>query len=171
MTDELPHDAYMAAVDRMLTVYGVRAATVETSSPDGRVLDGWVEFDPADVDSGSWPDGVVLGWDQYRGWTLIEQGGGRSVHPLDAEGVTTCAAPRQVAVGYVDAIRGEGGDTGPILHDAVRVGRAVPELRRRRLGGRHRLTRRTPPASATGDAHPGNRPTGGASAKAGRSPG
>ena len=78
----------------------------------------WITFEPSCVDQGTWQHGVILGWDQHHGWTLIEQGGGRNVHPLDPEGVGTYSSPRQVACSAANALRGHL-TTGRICNDGT----------------------------------------------------
>jgi hypothetical protein len=113
MTNALPHDEYIEAVAEAFTHLGLRV-TADTTTPDSQQLEAWIRFDPADIDTDTWEDGVYLGWDPQRGWHLIEDGGGRNVRDLDPEGVATVwAHPQQVAASAVNALAGQL-STGPI---------------------------------------------------------
>lgn len=97
MTD-LPHDKYMAAVADALTTYGLEPdqwwASEDDSGANTDRLDGVFQW--RNSESEHWLGGVYLTWDQYDGWRLIENGGGRNVSPLsEASGVY--ADPRQIA--------------------------------------------------------------------------
>jgi len=110
---QLPHDPYIDAVAEAFTHLGV-TVTADTTTPDGQLLEAWIRFEEADVDSDVWGDGVYLGWDPQRGWHLIEDGGGRNVTDLDPEGVATVwAHPQQVAASTVNALAGHM-STGPV---------------------------------------------------------
>ncbi len=115
MTD-LPHTEYMAAVADELAVYRAAPGNWWAETPDDQQLDGvFTNFPDSSVDSGQWPHGVYLGWDQNQGWLLIEQGGGRNATPLDPDGVSTYSSPRQVACSASNALLGR--STGPICND------------------------------------------------------
>lgn len=118
MTDQLPHDDYITAVANALAGYGITVIDGGTSTPDGQLLDGWINFAPASVSTDLWPHGVYLGWDQQNGWLLIEQGGGRNVDPLDPTAVRTYSSPQQVACSAANALRGRM-STGPITNDGT----------------------------------------------------
>lgn len=92
-TENLPHEAYMELVGDALAKIGY-VAPLFTSTPDGEQLDGWFEFDDH-LDTEEWPDGVYLGWDQRRGWSLTSTGTNRNTWPLD--GLDTYARPEDVA--------------------------------------------------------------------------
>ncbi|MET8826050.1 DUF6292 family protein [Streptomyces sp. NPDC004610] len=118
MADALPHDPYITAVADTLADYGITVTDGGTSSPDGRLLEGWIHVDLKDIDADTWQHGVYLGWDQDRGWHLIEDGGGRNVHDLDLAGVLTFSSPRQVACSAANALRGHL-STGRICNDGT----------------------------------------------------
>ncbi|GGW76791.1 DUF6292 family protein [Streptomyces griseoloalbus] len=117
LPDKLPHDDYMSAVADHLAVYGITVTDGGASENDG-LLDGWINIDPASASVDAWPHGVYLGWDQERGWLLIEQGGGRNVDPLDPTAVRTYSSPQQVACSTANALRGRL-LTGPITNDGT----------------------------------------------------
>lgn len=119
MTD-LPHDQYIADVADTLTQHGITVTRHDTSTPDDEILDGWITPDPASVSTDTWPHGVALCWSQQQGWQLIEQGGGRNLHPLDPEAVGVYSSPRQVACSAANALRGYL-TTGPICNDGTWV--------------------------------------------------
>ena len=114
----LPHDPYISAVADAFANYEINVVRADTTTPDNELLEAWIEFDSADIDSATWLHGVYLGWDQNRGWHLIEAGGGRNIHELDPEGVITYSSPRQVACSTANALRGHG-STGPIACDGT----------------------------------------------------
>lgn len=119
MTEQqLPHDEYITAVAETLAGYSITVTDGGTSSPDGQLLDGWIHVDLSSVSTEQWPHGVYLGWDQTRGWLLIEQGGGRNVHDLDPTAVKTFSSPQQVACSAANALRGRLA-TGPITNDGT----------------------------------------------------
>lgn len=111
----LPHDDYMTAVADHLAAYNI-TVTDGGGSENGALLDGWITIDSANLNGDQWPHGVILGWDQQRGWTLIEQGGGRNVHDLDPTAVRMFSSPQQVAYSAQAALRGRM-STGPITND------------------------------------------------------
>lgn len=98
MTD-LPHDEYMAAVADALTARGLEPSkwwtTEDDSGADTDRLDGIFQW-PHDVSPEHWPHGVYLTWDQYDGWRLIEDGGGRNIYAL-SEDSGVYSDPRQIA--------------------------------------------------------------------------
>ncbi|MDX3020039.1 hypothetical protein [Streptomyces acidiscabies] len=117
MTESLPHDEYMADVEDELAVYGAAPGRMWTATPDGEKLDAvFTDFPEAAIDADRWPNGVYLGWDQRRGWVLIEAGGGHHVTALDPNGVDTYSSPRQVACSTANALQGRR-STGPISSD------------------------------------------------------
>ncbi|TVL89723.1 DUF6292 family protein [Streptomyces sp. SAJ15] len=118
MNDQtLPHDDYITAVADALDGYGITVADGGTSENDD-LLDGWITFAPSSVNADAWPHGVILGWDQRNGWTLIEQGGGRNVDPLDPTAVCTFTSPQQVAFPVANALRGRMA-SGPSTNDGT----------------------------------------------------
>lgn len=117
IAERLPHGDYMTAVADHLASYGITVTDGGTSENDD-LLDGWITFDSASISADSWPHGVYLGWDQARGWLLIEQGGGRNVDSLDPTAVKTFSSPQQVACSVANALRGRL-STGPITNDGT----------------------------------------------------
>lgn len=98
MTD-LPHDEYMAAVADELTAYDLKPSQWWTTEDDSGAntdrLDGIFQW-PDEVSPDHWPHGVYLSWDQYEGWRLIENGGGRNIYPLSGDS-WVYSHPRQIA--------------------------------------------------------------------------
>jgi hypothetical protein len=113
----LPHDDYMTAVADHLAALGIIVTDGGTSENDD-LLDGWITIDPASASVETWPHGVYLGWDQKRGWLLIEAGGSRSVTDLDPSAVRIFSSPQQVACSAANALRGRLA-TGPITNDGT----------------------------------------------------
>ncbi|MFF9003626.1 hypothetical protein ACF1GW_38675 [Streptomyces achromogenes] len=113
----LPHDDYMTAVADHLAALGVIVADGGASENDD-LLDGWITIDPASASAETWPYGVYLGWDQKRGWLIIEAGGARNVTDLDPSAVRTFSSPQQVACSAANALRGQM-STGPITNDGT----------------------------------------------------
>ncbi|MGY0065129.1 hypothetical protein ACWY4P_53410 (plasmid) [Streptomyces sp. LZ34] len=119
---DLPHDDYMAAVAHALAAAGAKPREYWTETPDGEQLDAVFRGWPAGtVNEDEWPDGVYLAWDQYRGWLLIEEDGGRNVDDLSEDSRIFCD-PRQVAADTVARLtHGMNGWTpGPICIDGDR---------------------------------------------------
>ncbi|MFP3986948.1 DUF6292 family protein [Streptomyces sp. E11-3] len=115
---EYPHNSYIDAVADAFAAYGIDVVRAETTTQDGQLLEAWIEFDADQADAGTWLHGVYLGWDQNRGWHLIEAGGGRNVSHLDPEAVGVYSSPRQVACSTANALRGHLA-TGPICNDGT----------------------------------------------------
>ncbi|WP_030756644.1 DUF6292 family protein [Streptomyces sp. NRRL F-5135] len=120
MTDQLPHDPYISAVAEAFAAYDITVIDGGTSTQDGELLEGWITFAPSNISPDTWQHGVHLGWDQNRGWHLIESGGGRNVHELDPEAVLTYSSPQQVACSAANALRGYL-STGPITDGSWRT--------------------------------------------------
>ncbi|MPY47093.1 DUF6292 family protein [Streptomyces acidicola] len=112
----LPHDSYIEAVTTELATYGITVTKADTTTQDGELLEAFIEFDQTDINTDTWQDGVYLGWDQRRGWHLIEAGGGRNVTELDPEGVNVFSSPQQVAWSAGRALNGRL-VSGPIRND------------------------------------------------------
>lgn len=101
MTNALPHDEYMTAVANALTAYGLEpdqwwSSDDDSGTPDTDRLDGIFQWRTGTANTEHWPHGVYLTWDQYDGWRLIEEGGGRNMHAL-SEDSGTYSHPRQIA--------------------------------------------------------------------------
>lgn len=118
MTDQLPHEDYMAAVADELAVYNAPPGRCWTEALHNGDLDAvFKNFPDSAVNYDRWPNGVYLAWDQHRGWMLIGDDGPRNVTPLDPDGVTTYSSPRQVACSASQALLGFG--AGPICNDGT----------------------------------------------------
>ncbi|KIF00844.1 hypothetical protein PL81_38670 [Streptomyces sp. RSD-27] len=101
MPATLPHDDYMTAVAGALTAYGLEpdqwwSCEDDSGTPDSDRLDGVFQWRTGTANPEHWPHGVYLTWDQYDGWRLIEEGGGRTIHVL-SEDSRTYSHPRQIA--------------------------------------------------------------------------
>lgn len=105
--EDLPHDAYMEAVDAAFKAVGVEPKTYWTETPDGEQLDAVFQFHSLHIDAAEWPDGAYLGWDQNHGWLLIEPGGGRNVFDTElsiyANPTAVAAVVRALLVGKEEA--------------------------------------------------------------------
>lgn len=114
MTDLLPHDDYINAVADALTQYGIQPGTywIEDTE-EGHLTAVFRDWPAGTVDTDTWLHPPFLFWDQYAGWRLIEEGGGRNIRDLDPEGVNVFSSPRQVACSMANALRGHL-VTGPI---------------------------------------------------------
>jgi hypothetical protein len=97
----LPHDDYMQAVADALTAAGIAPARWWASEDDSGAgtdrLDGVFQWHHGVANLEHWPHGVYLSWDQYDGWRLIEDGGGRNIWELSQETSSGYCDPRQVA--------------------------------------------------------------------------
>lgn len=127
MTDELPHIDYMTAVADALTAYDIEPALWWACEDDSGAstdrLDGVFQW-PAGtrtVHPEHWPHGVYLTWDQYDGWRLIEDGGGRNIHTLSKDSHIYCD-PRQVAADAKARLSHgvDGWTPGPVCIDGPR---------------------------------------------------
>lgn len=100
MPETLPHDEYMDAVAAQLAAYGLEPDQWWSCEDDSGAatsrLDGIFQWQAGVASSEYWPHGVYLTWDQYDGWRLIEEGGGRNIHAL-SEDSGTYSHPRQIA--------------------------------------------------------------------------
>lgn len=135
MTD-LPHDKYMAAVAEQLACYDLEPdqwwASEDDSGANTNRLDGVFQWQNSA--SEHWPHGVYLTWDQYDGWRLIENGGGRNIFPLSPDS-GVISHPRQIAADMAARLTHglEGWSPGPIciadgpvwdyqaMHDALQA--------------------------------------------------
>lgn len=116
MTEQLPHDEYIGAVADQLTTYNVTPGMYWTEdTEDGRLTAVFCDWPAGTVDQDTWLNGVYLMWDQYDGWRLVENGGGRNIRDLDPEGVGVWSSPRQVACSTANALGGHL-VTGPITN-------------------------------------------------------
>ncbi|MFE2601701.1 hypothetical protein ACFXCZ_35405 [Streptomyces sp. NPDC059396] len=100
MTELLPHDGYMQAVADALAEYGIKPSNWWTGvSDDGRdtaILEAVFQDWPDGVGADEWLHDVLLTWDPYEGWRLIERGGGRNIFGLSEDSLAY-VDPRQVA--------------------------------------------------------------------------
>lgn len=116
-TQLLPHDDYVGLVADALDLYGVRPGMYWTEDDDeGRLIAVFRDWPAGTVDTDTWLHTPYLAWDQFAGWQLIEDGGGRNISDLDPWGVRTYSSPRQVACSTANALRGRL-STGPITND------------------------------------------------------
>ncbi|GHC37199.1 MULTISPECIES: hypothetical protein [Streptomyces rochei group] len=113
----LPHDDYIGEVADALEMYDVRPGMYWTEDDsEGRLVAVFRDWPAGTVDPDTWPHTPYLAWDQYAGWQLIEDGGGRNIRDLDPEGVRTYSSPRQVACSLANALHGYLVN-GPITND------------------------------------------------------
>lgn len=83
----LPHDDYLQAVHDALAALGIEPDRSWTETPDGEQLDAVAEFRSNPAIRAEWDGGIYLGWGQRDGWSLVDEGTGRStgrtLYPLD----------------------------------------------------------------------------------------
>ena len=93
-TTALPHDGYLQAVHDALGALGIEPDRSWAESPDGEQLDAVAELRSNPAIRAEWDGGVYLGWDQHSGWSLVDEGTNRTLHPL---GLGVYANPAAVA--------------------------------------------------------------------------